>query len=125
MAKKLVETEEVPAVAGQPKCGHVNQHAGLDGKGKPIVCTLEKGHIGLHRGAFVKKMVTRKYSDSSPHRLVSKSVEYKEAETEWSDAAGIIPTSYPDEIKPPSMAEQEFGPEIGKQIVGVLNGAKA
>lgn len=109
-------------VVDEKACGHVNEHAGLDGKGKPVVCSLEKGHQGNHRGKFTKKIVLRKYSQTVPPRLVSKSYEYKEHETEWSDAAGKIPTSYPDEITPPSMAEQEFGKEIGSQIVGALNG---
>jgi hypothetical protein len=121
--KKEVAPVEEPK---EPKlCGHINVHAGLDGKGKPVVCSLEKGHKGNHRGTFTKKIVLRKYSQTQPPRLVSKSVDYKVVETDWQDAAGHIPPSYPDEILPLSMAEQEFGPEIGKQIVGALNGSKA
>lgn len=103
--------EELPDNA----CGHVNKHSfGIDGKPDNMKCHLPKGHDGPHKGAHVRRVYDRKYVQK---RLVDKTYKDVEEESEWLDGAGEYPTTFPAEIKPPSLAEQEFGVEA-KIILG-------
>jgi len=89
-------------------CGHVNRHsAGVDGLPDNMECFLLKGHEGLHRGKHMTRFVTHKVEKK---KIVAELETLRETESEWSDGASIPVSAIPVvEIKPKTLAEQEFG----------------
>lgn len=121
MAKKKVDEykEEMtqPDLEKLPVCGHVNRHSvGVDGQLDNIKCYLPTGHAGPHRGKHMQRfshhVVEKKHIVAEPY-------EDKEVESEWLDGAGVPvdPTVSSGEIKPKSLAEQEFG-DYAKSVLG-------
>jgi hypothetical protein len=98
-------------------CGHVNKHSlGLDSLPDNMTCFLPPGHEGPHRGKHKTRFVTYKFKD---RKVVEKNEEIRDAESEWLDEANV-PVDFDKpvrEIKPKSLAEQEFG-EHAKEILG-------
>jgi len=115
MTKKAVNTEHPdPEII---LCGHINRHSlGVDGEPDGMTCFLPKGHelneeTKLHRGRHMTRYV-RHIKEGK--RIVGETYEDRETESEWSDGASI-PIGPVAEIKPKTLAEQEFG--INAEIV--------
>jgi hypothetical protein len=117
--KKDSYGEEVEAANLEPElCGHVNRHSmGVDGLPDNMTCFRPKGHDGLHRG---KHLVRFTVHQKDGKRIIGEVVRQELVqESEWSDGAGIPFEDTPPvvEIKPKSLAEQEFG-EFAKTVLG-------
>lgn len=104
MAKKNVNQE------ADELCGHINRHSlGVDGLPDNMSCILPKGHPGAHRGRHLVRRTVHQVEKK--HIVGEKVTSEKEEESEWLDGAGIPVDEAPAvvEIKPKTLAEQEFG----------------
>ena len=109
MAEPKVEKEKV--------CGHINRHSyGVDGKLDNLACVLPTGHRGDHSAPHVEESITHMREKTG--RITGEIRDKKTVTAFWGDMAGtpVDQIPVPKEIKPPSMAELEFGAEGAKSL---------
>jgi hypothetical protein len=98
-------------------CGHINRHSyGTDGKFDNLSCVLEKGHLGEHSAPHVEERITHMREKSGK---ITGEIRTKETvNAYWGDMAGtpVNQIPVPKEIKPPLMAELEFGAEGARKL---------